>query len=114
MAKIEYKIVAAELWGNAKDGFETNDWCVIERITRYKEFTQRKLTEIARNAFEGRSFAWSENVSRPMRRKAITVDWLSENSYQVEYHGYYVGEIQVIEVLPDGIAQHRSYLEQMN
>lgn len=103
MAKYTYKIVRAELWGNARDGFDTNNWFTLQTITRAEPLTDRWLLRIVRDLFEGKSFAWSENKSTYMSRKGIMLDDIgAESMIQVSYRGYYVGEVQINEVGNNG------------
>jgi len=101
MAKMEYRFVRAELWGNAKDGFDTNNWFTVKTLTAYKPYSERWLLKVARDVFTGFMFAWSENTRRPMCRKGITIEWSGEHDYNVMYRGHYVGEIQCSTKLRD-------------
>lgn len=94
-AVITYKIVAAELWGNARDGFDTNDWHTLEERKTAGGYSKQYLTQWVRNLFEGRNFNWSEGKSRPMSRPGIElhdVGW--ESMLSVQYRGHDLGTIE--------------------
>jgi hypothetical protein len=93
---MKYKIVAFELWGNAKDGFDNNMSYLRREIEVSKPLPEIDLMRYARNEFEGRSFAWSENKTTFMTRRNIWVDFTG-SSYDIFYHDHIVGEIQVID-----------------
>lgn len=92
---VEYEMRAAELWGNAKDGFENNQEPCIDSKTSIGELSSRWLTKWARDAFEGRYFNWSENSSRPMSRLGIELNWNDDEHVDIEYRGHYVGCINI-------------------
>lgn len=117
-APYRIRFVRAELWGNAKDGFDTNNctnnWWTIGNRSFSQDPSERALLRLARDYFSGYSFAWSENKSSEMKRKGIELQWLSEvpmdgfyeYRYEVQYRGHYVGEIVIEddlawESLPD-------------
>lgn len=111
-ARYEYRLVRAELWGNAKDGFDTNNWFVIDKLQSTQELSRKYLTTWVKNGLAGYSFAWSENISRPMVRDGIELESLDQvmwflgcgpspiASAQVMYRGHYVGELQLFELEP--------------
>lgn len=88
----QYKMVRYELWGNARDGFDTNNF--YNAGTLRADAGKRTLLSAVRDAFSGYSFAWSESVSRPMVRDAIKLNDLCNGVILVEYHGHAVGEVQ--------------------
>lgn len=111
-AKYTYRLVRAELWGNAKDGFDTNDWHKVAEKDTSEELSLRYLLRWTRDYFTGCSFAWNEAKSRPMSREGIEVNGIDEvmwffgrspegmdiiGSAQVTYRGHYVGEIQLFQ-----------------
>lgn len=97
--KYRYKLIQAELWGNAKDGFDSNNWFTLDTKFTTKELSDRFLVKWARDYFTGNYFAWSANSSRPMSRKGIEISaGNSEGMIEVQYRCHYVGEIQRVEL----------------
>lgn len=97
--KYRYKLIQTELWGNARDGFDSNNWFTLDSKLTTKELSDRYLVSWARDWFTGNQFAWSEGTRRPMSRKGIEIrDIGAEGMIQVEYRGHYVGEIQYVEL----------------
>lgn len=93
--KFEYRIVQAELWGNARDGFDTNNWFTLERWKTTEAVSERYLLRMVRNQFEGRLFNWSEDKHTFMSRDGIELeDSGAESMLNVTYRGYKIGEVQ--------------------
>jgi hypothetical protein len=96
---IEYRIVQAELWGNARDGFEINNWYTLERWKSTSSVTNRHLLRLARNQFEGRNFNWSEGRNTSMSRDGIELEDIgAESMLDVTYRGHKIGEVQWSEL----------------
>lgn len=94
MAK--YLIQRFELWGNAKDGFDTNNVFTIEAL--HGNWSGRQLLTKVRDLFEGLSFNWSENRHTFMSRLGITInDFGSEGYLDIQYRGHTIGQIEYSE-----------------
>lgn len=94
-------ITKADLWGNAKDGFDNNGDSTIAHFGVDKEPSKKMLLKFARDEFSGRHFALSENTGRFIgkRSKCLTLDWQDSYNglllYEIHYMGQYMGMIEV-------------------
>jgi hypothetical protein len=101
-ARHRYLVQRFELWGNAKDGFDTNNVFTLETLETIEPLSMRYLLRMARENMTGYSFAWSENKSRPMSREGIELnDFGSEGYLDITYRGHIVGQVQHI-----GLCEH--------
>lgn len=92
-------IIRFELWGNAKDGFDVNDAHTIGREEvpgNDYETAIPALRRTARDYFAGRYLARTENLSQPMTRRKIDIEWLDDDAAQVVYAGQAIGEIRLL------------------
>lgn len=94
-------ITKADLWGNAKDGFDNNGDYTIAHFGVDKEPNKKALLRFVRDEFSGRHFALSENTGRFIgkRSKCLTLDWQDSYNglllYEIQYMGQYMGMIEV-------------------
>lgn len=105
-----YKIVQFELWGNARDGFDNNQNWTLATLKPGKPYTDRYLTRLARDFFQGRSFAWTESKSTNMSREGITLqDYGSEGYLDILYRGHIVGQVECNELCKCGLVVYAHY-----
>ena len=91
-----YLIQRFELWGNAKDGFNTNNVFAIEVLRG--NWSDRQLLTKVRDLFEGWSFNWSENHRTFMSRRGITINDIGSEGYlDIQYRGHNIGQIEYSE-----------------
>jgi len=94
-------ITKADLWGNARDGFDNNGDNTIAHFGVDKEPNEKTLLKFAREEFSGRYFALSESTGRFIgkRSKCLTVEWQDSYKdlrfYEIQYMGQYMGMIEV-------------------
>lgn len=90
---------AYELWGNAKDGFDTNNFYKRFHVRLPESSLNRTLLMLVKDHFQGFSFAWSENCSRPMVRAGITLDtnspYMNEEITDIFYRGHVIGQLEI-------------------
>lgn len=92
-----------ELWGNLKDGFDVNNEysCPNSQQNFLKPPTVKQITGIAKNAFEGFSFALSEGESVCIPRNSIKGDSSynnnisTETEFYFEYRGQQIGYVKI-------------------
>lgn len=88
-----YLIQRFELWGNARDGFNTNNVYTLEYLRG--NWSDRQLLTKVRDIFEGLAFAFSENHTTFMSRRGITIQDIGSEGYlAIQYRGYDVGQIE--------------------
>lgn len=95
------RVIKADLWENVKEGFDNNEEYEIGNESSHKDPGEKKLKTIAKDYFEGRFLARSENRSLPMRRRDIAIDWLDSyddnHSYEINHAptGTYLGRLEI-------------------
>lgn len=94
-------ITKADLWGNARDGFDNNGDYTIAHFAVDKEPSEKMLLRFAKDEFSGCYFALSENTGRFIgkRSKCLTLDWQDSYNgllfYEIRYRDQYIGMVEV-------------------
>lgn len=94
-------ITRYELRGNAKDGFDTNNFFNVFSDITDKPMPDRALLTEVKNQFEGCHFVFTENRYTNMVRRGITLQRNSNcdnGMLLVYYRGHMIGEVNFEEV----------------